>query len=192
MDTPDLAPLPAGKGGAVPGMLTDKGRLAVAAMIELALRSENAPVALAVVGERQQISMSYLEQLFGRLRRNGLVRGTLGPGGGYVLGRSAARISVADIIRAVDDPAAAVRRRAAAELVAGTAGRRSTQRLWDGVNARLTEHFDAITLKALVDERNAVEPSTAGVSIRRGISTRPVLKPIVVTAPNSVFALADA
>ena len=84
--------------------LTTKGRFAVTAMIDLALRPTNGPVALAAISQRQQISLSYLEQLFGKLRRHELVESTRGPGGGYSLGRKAEEITVADIIVAVDEP----------------------------------------------------------------------------------------
>ena len=82
--------------------LTTKGRFAVTAMIDLALREHSGPVALAAISQRQQISLSYLEQLFGKLRRHELVESTRGPGGGYSLGRKAESITVADIIVAVD------------------------------------------------------------------------------------------
>jgi len=85
--------------------LSTKGRYAVVAMIDLALRDHAGLVALSSISARQQVSMSYLEQLFGRLRRCQLVESTRGPGGGYALGRNPERITVADIIRAVDDPA---------------------------------------------------------------------------------------
>ena len=75
--------------------LTTKGRFAVTAMIDLALRQNNGPVTLAAISQRQQISLSYLEQLFGKLRRHELVESTRGPGGGYTLGRKAAEITVA-------------------------------------------------------------------------------------------------
>jgi Rrf2 family iron-sulfur cluster assembly transcriptional regulator len=78
--------------------LTTKGRFAVTAMIDLALRQNNGPVTLAAISQRQQISLSYLEQLFGKLRRHELVESTRGPGGGYTLGRKASEITVADII----------------------------------------------------------------------------------------------
>ena len=84
--------------------LTTKGRFAVTAMIDLALREHTGPVALAAISQRQQISLSYLEQLFGKLRRHELVESTRGPGGGYSLGRKAEDITVADIIVAVDEP----------------------------------------------------------------------------------------
>ena len=83
--------------------ISSKGRLAVNAMIDLALREPSGPVALGTIGARQRVSMSYLEQLFSRLRQRGLVESTRGPGGGYTLGRAAAAISVADVVVAVDD-----------------------------------------------------------------------------------------
>ena len=84
--------------------LTTKGRFAVTALLDVALRSSDGPVNLAAVSERQQISLSYLEQLFGKLRRNGLVDSVRGPGGGYVIARELDTISVAHIVIAVDEP----------------------------------------------------------------------------------------
>ena len=84
--------------------LTTKGRFAVTAMIDLALREHQGPVTLAGISQRQKISLSYLEQLFGKLRRHELVDSTRGPGGGYTLARTAREITVADIIFAVDEP----------------------------------------------------------------------------------------
>ena len=78
--------------------LTTKGRFAVTAMIDLGLRQSNGPVTLAAISQRQQISLSYLEQLFGKLRRHDLVESTRGPGGGYTLARNPSEITVADII----------------------------------------------------------------------------------------------
>ena len=78
--------------------LTTKGRFAVTAMIDLGLRQSSGPVTLAAISQRQQISLSYLEQLFGKLRRHELVESTRGPGGGYTLARKAADITVAEII----------------------------------------------------------------------------------------------
>jgi Rrf2 family transcriptional regulator, iron-sulfur cluster assembly transcription factor len=84
--------------------LTTKGRYAVTAMLDVAMHAGIRPVALAEVAERQRLSLSYLEQLFARLRQHGLVHSSRGPGGGYRLGRSPETISVADIILAVDEP----------------------------------------------------------------------------------------
>src|SRR6185369_8889255 len=84
--------------------LTTKGRFAVTAMVDLALRHGGGPVTLAEISSRQRLSLSYLEQLFGKLRRRELVESVRGPGGGYHLGRDMAQISIAEIIRAVDEP----------------------------------------------------------------------------------------
>src|SRR5437879_1201207 len=84
--------------------LTTKGRFAVTAMVDLALRQNRGPVTLAAISERQHISLSYLEQLFGKLRRATLVSSVRGPGGGYNLARGLQEISVADIVTAVDEP----------------------------------------------------------------------------------------
>jgi len=83
--------------------LTTKGRYAVTAMLDLALHYQAGPISLADISERQGISLSYLEQLFTKLRRNGLVKSTRGPGGGYSLSRPADEIAVADVITAVDE-----------------------------------------------------------------------------------------
>ncbi len=83
--------------------LTTKGRFAVTAMLDLALHATDGPVTLAGISERQKISLSYLEQLFGKLRRRELVESVRGPGGGYHLARDASQVSVADIVRAVEE-----------------------------------------------------------------------------------------
>ena len=83
--------------------LTTKGRYAVTAVLDLAFHEESGPVSLAAISERQHISLSYLEQLFARLRRNGVVKSTRGPGGGYRLNHDASDISVSDVILAVDE-----------------------------------------------------------------------------------------
>src|SRR6185503_18878293 len=84
--------------------LTTKGRFAVTAMVDLALHDSGGPVTLAEISERQRISLSYLEQLFGKLRRHALVASVRGPGGGYCLAKPLEGVSVADIVHAVDEP----------------------------------------------------------------------------------------
>jgi len=84
--------------------LSTKGRYAVMAMVDLSAHSHGNPVALAEIAERQEISLSYLEQLFGRLRKGGLVKSVRGPGGGYLLARSTSQVRISDIIMAVDEP----------------------------------------------------------------------------------------
>ncbi|MEN9781483.1 MAG: Fe-S cluster assembly transcriptional regulator IscR [Burkholderiaceae bacterium] len=172
--------------------LTTKGRFAVTAMIDLALRQNNGPVTLAAISQRQQISLSYLEQLFGKLRRHELVESTRGPGGGYTLGRKAGEITVADIIVSVDEPIDATQC-GGKENCQGEGGRCMTHELWSTLNQRMVEFLDSVTLQKLVDEQLAkgvqIEDKPA---VKRAISSQPVVKPIRVNAPNSVFALGNA
>jgi Rrf2 family iron-sulfur cluster assembly transcriptional regulator len=172
--------------------LTTKGRFAVTAMIDLGLRSTNGPVALAAISSRQQISLSYLEQLFGKLRRAELVESTRGPGGGYSLGRSAAAITVADIIVAVDEPIDATGCAGRENCMGEDSGKCMTHDLWAALNARMIEFLSSVTLKELVDEQTAKGVSVVEPPVKRAISSVPVVKPLRVTAPNSVFALGDA
>ena len=134
--------------------LTTKGRFAVTAMIDLALRQNNGPVTLAAISQRQQISLSYLEQLFGKLRRHELVESTRGPGGGYTLARKAGEITVADIIVSVDEPIDATQC-GGKENCLGEAGRCMTHELWASLNQRMVEFLDSVTLQKLVDEQLA-------------------------------------
>ena len=128
--------------------LTTKGRFAVTAMIDLALRQNNGPVTLAAISQRQQISLSYLEQLFGKLRRHELVESTRGPGGGYTLGRKAAEITVADIIVSVDEPIDATQ--CGGKENCHDEHRCLTHDLWVGLNAHIYDYLDNVTLASLV------------------------------------------
>lgn len=172
--------------------LTTKGRFAVTAMIDLALRQSSGPVTLAAISQRQQISLSYLEQLFGKLRRHELVESTRGPGGGYSLGRRLADISVADIIVSVDEPIDATQC-GGKENCLGDSGRCMTHELWSSLNQRMVEFLDSVTLEQLVQEQldKGVRIEDKPV-MKRAISSMPVVKPIRVNAPNSVFALGNA
>jgi Rrf2 family iron-sulfur cluster assembly transcriptional regulator len=172
--------------------LTTKGRFAVTAMIDLGLRSGAGPVALAAISQRQQISLSYLEQLFGKLRRHELVESTRGPGGGYSLGRAAIDITVADIIVAVDEPLDATHCGGKENCMGDEAGRCMTHDLWASLNTKMVEYLDSISLKKLVDDQLAKGISIEEAPVKRAISTVPVVKPIKITAPNSVFALGNA
>ncbi len=171
--------------------LTTKGRFAVTAMIDLALRQQAGPVTLAAISQRQQISLSYLEQLFGKLRRHQLVESTRGPGGGYTLGRKADDITVADIILSVDEPLDATHC-GGKENCHGGDSRCMTHDLWASLNARMVEFLDSVSLQKLVDDqisRGVV--IEAKPTLRRAISSTPVVKPIRVTGPNSVFDLGN-
>jgi Rrf2 family iron-sulfur cluster assembly transcriptional regulator len=125
--------------------LTTKGRFAVTAMIHLALREHSGPVALAAISARQQISLSYLEQLFGK-----------------------------------------------DNCMGEDTGRCMTHDLWASLNTKMIEYLDSISLKSLVDEQLAKGVSIEEHPVKRAISTQPVVKPIKVNAPNSVFALGNA
>ena len=172
--------------------LTTKGRFAVTAMIDLALRENTGPVALAAISARQQISLSYLAQLFGKLRRHELVASTRGPGGGYSLARKAADITVADIIVAVDEPMDATSCHGRENCMGEDTGRCMTHDLWTSLNTKMIEYLDSISLRKLVDEQLAKGVSVQEQPIKRAISSQPVVKPIKITAPNSVFALGSA
>ncbi|WP_157264526.1 Fe-S cluster assembly transcriptional regulator IscR [Azohydromonas aeria] len=172
--------------------LTTKGRFAVTAMIDLALRSHSGPVALAAISQRQQISLSYLEQLFGKLRRHELVESTRGPGGGYSLGRKAEDITVADIIVAVDEALDATGCGGKENCMGEDTGKCMTHELWTNLNNKMIEYLDSISLQKLVDDQIAKGVSVEEAPVKRAISSTPVVKPIKVTAPNSVFALGNA
>jgi Rrf2 family iron-sulfur cluster assembly transcriptional regulator len=128
--------------------LTTKGRFAVTAMLDLALRGGKSPVTLAGISERQDISLSYLEQLFSRLRRHELVESVRGPGGGYFLARPIGEVSVADIIRAVDEPIDATQ--CGGKENCHDEHRCLTHDLWMGLNAHIYDYLDNVTLATLV------------------------------------------
>ena len=149
-------------------------------------------MALAAISSRQQISLSYLEQLFGKLRRHELVESTRGPGGGYSLGRKSEDITVADIITAVDEPIDATGCAGKENCRGDDTGRCMTHDLWASLNAKMIEYLNSISLRKLVDEQLAKGVSIEEAPIKRAISSAPVVKPIKVTAPNSVFALGSS
>ena len=128
--------------------LTTKGRFAVTAMIDLALRGGEGPVTLAGISDRQKISLSYLEQLFGKLRRHQLVDSVRGPGGGYCLARPTARISVADIVRAVDEALDATQ--CGGRENCKEEERCMTHELWTTLNAKMYEYLESVSLADLV------------------------------------------
>lgn len=136
--------------------LTTKGRFAVTAMIDLASRQAEGPVTLAGIAERQSISLSYLEQLFGKLRRHKLVSSVRGPGGGYRLARDMSRITVADIIVAVDEPLDATQ--CGGKQNCHDEHRCMTHDLWANLNKRMYEYLDSVTLGALVLREVKADP----------------------------------
>ena len=150
--------------------LTTKGRFAVTAMLDLALRNKQAPVTLAGIGVRQNISLSYLEQLFGKLRRHALVESVRGPGGGYRLARPADKVSVADIILAVDEPMDATQ--CAGMENCQDDKRCMTHNLWATLNEKLHEYLHSVTLQDLIAEQLAKQGNVALMLDRRPVAAR--------------------
>lgn len=135
--------------------LTTKGRFAVTAMIDLGMRHGSGPVTLAEISARQKISLSYLEQLFGKLRRHRLVESVRGPGGGYCLARDMSEMTVADIILAVDEPIDATQ-------CGGKENCRDDQKclthdLWATLNQRIFDYLESVTLRQLVESQKEKE-----------------------------------
>ncbi|MFZ0105373.1 MAG: Fe-S cluster assembly transcriptional regulator IscR [Thiobacillus sp.] len=145
--------------------LTTKGRFAVTAMLDLALRGGKNPVTLAGISERQDISLSYLEQLFSRLRRHELVESVRGPGGGYFLAKSPDAVSVADIIRAVDEPIDATQ--CGGKENCHDDHRCLTHDLWTGLNAHIYDYLDSITLASLAARKDECEQKQKVMQDRR-------------------------
>jgi Rrf2 family iron-sulfur cluster assembly transcriptional regulator len=161
--------------------LTSKGRYAVTAMLDVAIHAANGPVPLADISERQGISLSYLEQLFSRLRKHGLVTSVRGPGGGYRLGKCSAQIAVADVICAVDESVDATKCMGQGNCQGGE--QCLTHTLWSDLSNRIEEFLQSISLAELVEQRDvksvskrqdqqqnkAVEPSVETLITTRNV-----------------------
>ena len=157
--------------------LTTKGRFAVTAMIDLALRDTNGPVTLAAISGRQGISLSYLEQLFGKLRRHGIVDSGRGPGGGYTMARVLEKVSVADVIAAVDEPLDATMcggrqdchetGRVGGGLAAdkNPRGQCMTHDLWATLNTKMHEYLESVSLADLVRQQREREAAAGAASV---------------------------
>ena len=139
--------------------LTTKGRFAVTAMIDLAMQHGSGPVTLAEISGRQKISLSYLEQLFGKLRRHQLVESVRGPGGGYVLAKDMAGVSVSEIILAVDEPIDATQ--CGGKENCDDDRKCLTHDLWAALNERIFDYLGGVTLRQLVDNQKAKEAAQA-------------------------------
>ena len=143
--------------------LTTKGRFAVTAMIDLAMQHGSGPVTLAEISGRQKISLSYLEQLFGKLRRHQLVESVRGPGGGYCLAKDMAEISVSEIILAVDEPIDATQ--CGGKENCQDDRKCLTHDLWATLNERIFDYLGGVTLRQLVDAQKTKEAAqSAGVA----------------------------
>jgi len=148
--------------------LTTKGRFAVTAMADLAMRGGKAPVTLAAISERQKISLSYLEQLFGKLRRNNIVESVRGPGGGYYLARPSSKISIAEIVTAVDEPLDATR----CGGMGNCQGEQQpciTHDLWMGLNEKIYNYLEEVSLQQLVENHTRSNQQSTSISLKRMI-----------------------
>jgi Rrf2 family iron-sulfur cluster assembly transcriptional regulator len=132
--------------------LTSKGRYAVTAMLDVAIHSAQGPVPLADISERQGISLSYLEQLFAKLRKQGLVASVRGPGGGYRLGLEASEISVGMVVNAVDESVDATRCQGQSNCQSGS--RCLTHSLWGDLSKQISDFLNGISLAALMQKRD--------------------------------------
>lgn len=145
--------------------LTTKGRFAVTAMVDLAMRGGKAPVTLGGISERQGISLSYLEQLFGKLRRNEIVASVRGPGGGYCLARPSSKITIADIVTAVDEPLDTTGCDSKGDCHKGRPC--TTHSLWMGLNETIYAYLAEITLKQVVEGQTSCEKSSAAIVVNK-------------------------
>ena len=148
--------------------LTTKGRYAVTAMLDLALNATDGPVSLAEISERQELSLSYLEQLFAKLRRKGLVKSTRGPGGGYRVARSLRQVSVAEIIVAVDESVDATH--CGGKMNCHSHGRCLTHDLWEALSQQIEEFLHGVSLQDLIDQH----------ADRLGISNEPMSRHVLM------------
>jgi Rrf2 family iron-sulfur cluster assembly transcriptional regulator len=130
--------------------LTSKGRYAVTAMLDVAIHAASGPVPLADISERQDISLSYLEQLFSKLRKHGLVNSVRGPGGGYKLGKCSAQIAIAEVISAVNESVDATRCLGKGNCQSGN--QCLTHNLWSDLSDKIEDFLNSITLAALIEQ----------------------------------------
>ena len=170
--------------------LSTRGRFAINAMIDLALRDRSNPVPLAELAQRHHISLSYLEQVFAKLRQHGLVDSTRGPGGGYTLGFRGDAITVADIVTAIEGDTDE-RENLTREDQQGAPD--MTHDLWDALHSTLVTYMKTISLRSLAAEQRAkgfevVERKPT----KKGVFTKFKPEPVRSTTPNSVFALGQA
>jgi Rrf2 family transcriptional regulator, iron-sulfur cluster assembly transcription factor len=156
--------------------LTTKGRFAVTAMVDIGLRHGGGPVTLAEISARQKISLSYLEQLFGKLRRKQIVESVRGPGGGYLLGKDMRELSVSEIILAVDEPIDATQ--CGGKENCHDEGKCITHDLWAALNQRIFEYLGSVTLQQLVDNQRAKE---AGIAPMHDMRPSAAKRPVAVT-----------
>jgi len=137
--------------------ITSKGRYAVTAILDVALHQDNGPVCLADISQRQRISLSYLEQLFSKLRKAKLVDSIRGPGGGYQLARAAIEISIGSVINAVNDSIVATQCKG--DKPCSPQGRCLTHSLWDDFSLKMQSFLDSVTLGELMENSEILDIS---------------------------------
>ena len=168
--------------------LSTRGRFAITAMIDLALRDSAQPVPLVDLALRHRISLSYLEQVFAKLRQQGLVESTRGPGGGYALGFRGDAITVADIIGAIED--GDEDGKPASQRETSQSAQDMTQGLWDDLQSALVAHMKTITLRSLAAEQRAKGfQAEERMATKKGVFQKAAPERSRPNAPNSVFAL---
>jgi len=142
--------------------LTSKGRYAVTAMLDIALNQAKGPITLAMISERQAISLSYLEQIFAKLKKSGLVLSARGPGGGYRLSRSARDISVGDIIVAVNEDLEPRRCYGKANCQGGS--QCLSHELWSDLSNMIQQFLVSVSLQQVIDQHHMQRPVTLGLA----------------------------
>jgi len=142
--------------------LTSKGRYAVTAMLDIALNQAKGPITLAMISERQAISLSYLEQIFAKLKKSGLVLSARGPGGGYRLSRSAQDISVGDIIVAVNEDLGPRRCYGKANCQGGS--QCLSHELWSDLSNMIQQFLVSVSLQQVIDQHHMQRPVTLGLA----------------------------
>lgn len=157
--------------------LTSKGRYAVTAMLDVTMHAEQGPVSLADISERQAISLSYLEQLFSKLRKHGLVVSVRGPGGGYRLGRCSAQIAIADVISAVNESVDATKCQGKGNCQGGE--QCLTHSLWHGLSRRIEEFLQNISLAELVAKSDVQTVSKRQDDIYQTVNKKSSLETII-------------
>ncbi|MGV2873565.1 Fe-S cluster assembly transcriptional regulator IscR [Colwellia sp. E150_009] len=157
--------------------LTSKGRYAVTAMLDVTMHAAHGPVSLADISERQAISLSYLEQLFSKLRKHGLVISVRGPGGGYRLGRCSAQIAIADVISAVNESVDATKCQGKGNCQGGD--QCLTHSLWHGLSQRIEEFLQSISLAELVAKNDVKTVSKRQDDIYLTVNKKSSLETII-------------
>ena len=162
--------------------LTSKGRYDVTAMLDVAIHAASGPVPLADISERQGISLSYLEQLFSRLRKQELVTSVRGPGGGYRLGRCSANIAIADVISAVNESVDATRCSGVGNCQGGE--QCLTHNLWEDLSSRIEDFLQSISLAELVEQREVKSVSLrqdTAINVSKQKKKQNVMQTVIAT-----------